>query len=77
MGQAEPTDHRAGIHDMTALQISYPSSVACSLVMQQAEATQLVTLSPADQYLLRIFFDHAEARVDRDFRPHIPLTISW
>jgi hypothetical protein len=77
MRQTEPTDHRAGIHDMTSLQISYPSSAGYSRVMQEAEETRLVTFSSADHYLLHIVFDHAESHVDRDFRPQIPLTLSW
>ena len=62
---------------MTSLQISYPSSAGYSRVMQEAEETRLVTFSSADHYLLHIVFDHAESHVDRDFRPQIPLTLSW
>jgi len=75
--QSETTDHRIGVRDVTALRISHPLSVRHSPVMRAVEETGLVAFDAAGDYLMHVLFDQAERGAKIDFRPEVPLTVSW
>lgn len=73
----EPTDHPLGVRDLSGLAIWHPAHARPSSVMQAVADLGVVTFGPAHDFLMDLSFDNGAAGRSIDFRPEIPLTISW
>jgi hypothetical protein len=73
----EPTDHPIGIRNLSGLEIWYPTYARRSSVMQAVSDLGVVAFGTSHEYLMGMSFDNDAAGRSSDFRPEIPLTISW
>jgi hypothetical protein len=73
----EPTAHPAGVRNLTGLGIRHPAYERQSSVMQAFEELEVVTFAIAHDFLILMSFDNGAEGRSSDFRPELPLTISW
>jgi hypothetical protein len=73
----EPTDHPIGVRNLTGLTIWHPAYGRQSSVMQAFEQLGVVTFAVAHDFLMLMSFDSGGEGRSSDFRPEIPLNISW
>lgn len=75
--QVDPTGHAIGVRDVTGLEIWHPAYGHPSLVMEAVAELGIVTFAVAPEFLMHLSFDHNGAGKSSDFRPEIPLILSW
>jgi Glyoxalase-like domain len=76
--QAQPINHPLGIHKVSKVKITIPSSQSFSEAIAHIHDAQgaVEFLSGTDD-LVEIEFDDANESQQQDFRPLLPLTICW
>jgi hypothetical protein len=73
----QPTTHRAGIHELTALRIFGPHPPVLSAAAQGAEQTGAVVFRHAPEHLAEIGFDGERQGRRADLQPVLPLVVCW
>jgi hypothetical protein len=76
-GSRHPMAHAAGLREITALRVQSLQPASLSLVLQAAVHTGAVRWCAGSQYHMAIGFDGEAQGNLMDFRPALPLTLSW
>jgi len=75
----QPRAHALPVSTLTKVIAAMPPPLPQSDAAKFAAANGLLTFETSDDYVLRLIFDHRRegANAEADFRPALPLTISW
>jgi glyoxalase-like protein len=76
-GAHDARHHRLGVERITEVTIDTPFSGARSEAMQWLEASGVLSLRPADRWLMTVAFDNQRAGASADLRPAVPLRLEW
>ena len=76
-GSRHPLAHAAEFREITALRVQSPQQTPLSAVFQAAVDTGAVTWCTGSQHHMEIGFDGETHNQVIDFRPTLPLTLSW
>ena len=68
--RAQPMEHPAGLREITGIRITGPST-------RTIVSGGLIELQTGEEYLLELEFDRAAQCRQRDFRPALPLIVSF
>jgi hypothetical protein len=75
--KAQPLDHHLGLREITRVELVCPAANQPSPALQAVLNTDRVKLRTGEEYCVELGFD-GEVQGDRvDFRPGLPLVISW
>jgi hypothetical protein len=72
----QPLEHRAGLREITGVQLVCPPLAANSVTRAMADRN-LLALETGSEHLLELQFDGALKRTRIDFRPDLPLILRW
>ncbi len=75
--KAQPLIHRAGFREVTRVTLTLPGQLPLSEALQGVVDAGLISIQSGQEYWLEIGFDHQLQGQHRDFRPALPLTLSW
>jgi hypothetical protein len=75
--QGAAHSHRPGLERITGVTIDTPVSGSRSEAMQWLEASGVLSLRPADRWLMTVAFDNQRAGASADLRPALPLLLEW
>ncbi len=74
---SQPTDHPAGIQQITGVQITIPSTKPVSKAVDLVNRHNLVKFIGGTDNLVIIEGDRFIRQQEQDFRPHLSLIIRW
>jgi hypothetical protein len=77
IGKRPPLQHRAGLGEMTRVELVSPHVERLSPEMAAVRATGLVGLRPGAEYLVELGFDGESQGRQQNFRPRLPLVFRW
>ncbi|WP_298611455.1 hypothetical protein [uncultured Thiothrix sp.] len=72
----QPLQHPKGFQQLTKLRITQPTA-PISMTAQQVKRMEGLQIQRGDEHVLELSFDHEQAGLSYDFRPHLPLVIRW
>ncbi|HMT91491.1 hypothetical protein [uncultured Thiothrix sp.] len=72
----QPLQHEKGFRQLTKVQITQPSALL-SIAATQANTLDSFHIKKGKEQLVELSFDHEQAGLDYDFRPHLPLVMHW
>jgi hypothetical protein len=75
--KAQPLNHALGIQEITRVEIITPSGNNPSAALQSVIATHQVALRLGTEYCIELGFDGETQARQIDFRPKLPLVMSW
>jgi len=75
--QSAALSHRPGLECITRVTIDTPVSGSRSEAMKWLEASAVLSLRPADRWLMTVAFDNHRAGASADLRPALPLLLEW
>lgn len=75
--KAQPLEHPIGFREITRVEIASPDATSPSPEFQAVLNTQPVKLSVGENYRMELGFDGEVQGQQVDFRPGLPLIISW
>ena len=74
---AQPLRHRAGLHEVTRLELVSPYVHSLSPEIAAVTAPGLAILRAGPQFLVELGFDQESQGQQADFRPGLPLLFCW
>jgi hypothetical protein len=77
VARRQPIDHPAGLRDITSVTVTRPAGCLPSSAARAAEATGVIAMRSGPAQLMEICFDHAAQGGHHDFRPTLPLLITY
>jgi hypothetical protein len=75
--KAQPLDHPVGLREITRVELVSPEANRPSPELQALVAIDRVELKLGDEYCIELGFDGEVQRQHVDFRPELPLVLSW
>jgi Glyoxalase-like domain len=75
--KAQPLTHPAGLREITRVEIVSPATIRPSPELQALLDAQLVRLRSGTEYCVELGFDGELQNQQVDFRPGLPLMMSW
>ncbi|TXH69650.1 MAG: glyoxalase-like domain protein [Thiothrix sp.] len=72
----QPLEHKLGLQQVTAIRITQPTAPN-SEVAHYANQVAGFTIQQGEAHLLELSFDHQQAGLSHDFKPHLPLVLHW
>jgi hypothetical protein len=75
--KAQPLEHRVGLREITRVEVVSPAANQLSLEFQAVIDTHQVTLRGGTDYCVELGFDGEGQGQQVDFRPGLPLLMSW
>ncbi|MBI4781742.1 MAG: hypothetical protein HY785_10470 [Oscillatoriophycideae cyanobacterium NC_groundwater_1537_Pr4_S-0.65um_50_18] len=75
--KSQPLDHAVGLREITRVELVSPAANSLSPKFQAVINTNQVKVLTGTEYFLELGFDQEQQGKQADFRPELPLTISW
>jgi hypothetical protein len=75
--KAQPLQHELGLREVSRTAIVSPQAMPVSPALQGVLDTQAIALRQGEDYCLELGFDRETAGRSIDFRPELPLVLSW
>lgn len=75
--RAQPLDHVVGLCEITRVELVSPAAHSLSPEFQAVINTNQVKVRIGTEYFLELGFDREQQGEQADFRPELPLTMSW
>jgi hypothetical protein len=75
--KAQPLNHPANLREITRVEIVSPATITPSTELQAVLNTHIVKLRSGTEYCIELGFDGEVQGQQADFRPGLPLILSW
>lgn len=75
--KSQPLNHAVGLREMTRVELVSPAANTLSPEMQAMINTNQVKVRLGTEYFVELGFDGEQQGKQADFRPELPLSISW
>jgi Glyoxalase-like domain len=75
--KSQPLDHGVGLREMTRVELVTPAANRLSPELQAVINTGQIKVRGGTEYFMELGFDQEQQGKQADFRPELPLTLSW